>query len=231
MCGRFTHMYLWKQLHRLYALSRIPIAEPDAALFAASYNVAPTQMVPIVRVDDAGVGYLSALKWGLVPFWAADLMIGNGMINAKSEEVADKPAYREAFKARRCLIPASGFYEWQTVPGEKTKQPWYFTVKDEPVFSIAGLWERNTKATGEPVETFTLMTGEPNDLVAPIHNRMPCIVRSKHYGLWLDVTKKTAAEIAPALSAYPAESMTAWKVSPQVGSTRNNEASLVERAA
>ena len=176
MCGRFTHMYSWRELHRLYSQCGVQITEPDASLFSRSYNVAPTQIVPVVRLDDAGNGYVSALKWGLVPFWASDPSIGSRMINARCEEAAAKPAYREAIKRRRCLVPASGFYEWQGVAGSKAKQPWYFSVTGEPVFSFAGLWERWEKG-GEPVESFTLLTGQPNELVKPVHDPgMPCIV-------------------------------------------------------
>jgi putative SOS response-associated peptidase YedK len=230
MCGRFTHMYSWRELHQLYSQCGVRIAEPDASLFAPSYNVAPTQMVPVVRLDDTGNGYISALKWGLVPSWADDPSIGSRMINARCEEAAAKPAYREPLKKRRCLIPASGFYEWQGVMRSKAKQPWYFTVTGEPVFSFAGLWERWEKG-GEPVESFTLLTGAANELVKPIHDRMPCIVAPEQHARWLDPGIVDVAALGPALSPYPSESMAAWRVSSRVGSPGNNDASLVERAA
>jgi putative SOS response-associated peptidase YedK len=224
MCGRFTHLYSWKDLHRLMGIT----TKATAGDARASYNVAPTQMVLIVRQDAQGHRAATEAKWGLVPFWAEDPSIGNRLINARSEEVATKPAFRAAVKKRRCLVPASGFYEWQVIEGSKRKQPWYFTVKDAPLFAFAGLWEVWDKE-GEPLETFTILTGKPNPRVAPIHNRMPVIVRPGLYDLWLDPKRESLTEMAPVLEPFSAEGMEAYRVGTRVNSPGNNDASLVEQ--
>ena len=226
MCGRYTHLYTWRQLHRLMGLTAS--AEPEGEALRPSYNLAPTQNAPVVRQDDAGVRYVSSLRWGLIPPWANDPSIGSRMINARSEEVTTKPAYRSAVKKRRCLVPASGFYEWQLIPGSKTKQPWYFTVTGEPVLAFAGIWERWDKG-GEPLETFCILTGAPNPLVNPVHDRMPCIVDPNKYARWLDSEVEDFAPLATILSPFPPERMTAWPVSTRVGSPRNNDPLLIER--
>jgi putative SOS response-associated peptidase YedK len=168
-----------------------------------------------------------------VPFWADDPSIGNRLINARSEEAASKPAFRAAMKSRRCLVPVSGFYEWQAIAGEKRKQPWYFTVKDAPLFAFAGLWESWSGGKGEklpePVETFTILTGKPNELVAPIHNRMPVIVRPEYYDRWLDAKATDPAALADVLEPFGAERMDAWKVSTRVNAPANQGPELAER--
>jgi putative SOS response-associated peptidase YedK len=216
-------MCKWSELHRLYSLNNVRIAEPGASLFDPSYNVAPTQNVPVVRLDDAGGGYVSALRWGLVPFWADDIAIGSRMINARSEEAASKPAFREAIRKRRCLIPVSGFYEWQAIKGSKARQPWYFTPSDGPVFCFAGLWESNSRATGDSIETFTILTGSPNELVRTLHDRMPCIVRPADYAAWLSPATTDMAVLSPLIAPYPADAMRAVRVSTRVNSPRNND--------
>ena len=125
------------------------------------------------------------LHWGLIPSWAKDAAIGNRMINARADGVASKPSYRAAFKARRCLIAADGFYEWQKLDA-KRKQPWYFRLKDDEPFAFAGLWESWKSPDGQTVESCTLITGEPNELVAPVHDRMPVILPPERYNVWLD---------------------------------------------
>ena len=169
MCGRFTRMYTWKELHRLM---RLATGTPELP-FAPSYNVAPTQTSPVVLQTEQG-REARPMRWGLVPPWATDLTFGNRCINARSEEAASKPAFRAAMKSRRCLVPISGFYEWQKV-GDKLKQPWYFTPADGTLFALAGLWE-SWGASDTRTETFTLLTGPPNELLARIHDRMPCIM-------------------------------------------------------
>ena len=170
MCGRF--------------LNRIPAAETTRLFstinpllnYPARYNIAPTQGVPVVR-SAAKARTLDMLRWGLVPFWAKDVKIGYSLINALGETVADKPSFREAFKNRRCIVPADGFYEWQKT-GPKEKQPFAIVMKDRSAFGLAALWDRwrRDKESGEELLSFTIITTTPNDVCAPIHNRMPVIL-------------------------------------------------------
>lgn len=146
------------------------------------FNIAPTQKAPVIRVRD-GSREVAMLRWGLVPFWAKDLAIGNKMINARSEGVQSKPAFREAIKQRRCIVPATGFYEWKGDPGRK--QPYAITLPDRPMFAFAGLWERWKPAEGEPVETFTIVTTDANEAVAQVHDRMPVVLSKEDEDRWL----------------------------------------------
>lgn len=215
MYGRFTKLYSRRELHRLYSLNSVPATE-----LSPSYNVAPTQSVPVIRSID-GQRSGTEMRWGLVPFWAKDLSIGSRLINSRCEEAATKAAFRSAWKSRRCLVPVSGFYEWQAVEGSKTKQPWYFTPADGGVFTFAGLWESWGK-DAERVETFTLLTGEPNALVAKLHNRMPRILPAELWEQWLD-----PRNVSPELPTYHAEGMIAQRVSTRVNSPRNNDETLI----
>lgn len=147
------------------------------------FNIAPTQEAPVIRAAKDGAREVAMLRWGLVPFWARDPKIGTTMINARSEGVEAKPAFREALKQRRCLVPATGFFEWQGEPGRK--QPWAITVPGQPLFAFAGLWERWKPPAGEPVETFTIVTTDANEQVARIHDRMPVILPMDALDTWL----------------------------------------------
>lgn len=222
MCGRFTHRYTWAELHALMRLWT-----GAAALdLAPRFNVAPTQFSPVVRLDEGGHRVAANLRWGLVPFWADDPTIGSRLINARSEEAAGKPSFRAAFKARRCLVPISDFYEWQAIPGERRKQPWAFRVTDSPLFALAGLWERWTKGP-EPIESFTILTCAPNGLLAPIHNRMPVIVPPEAYDRWLDPALRTHDELADLLQPFPASHMMGFHVGTRVNSPANDDPSLL----
>lgn len=158
---------------------RVPVNERIRKRF----NIAPTQQAPVIRAGKDGAREAAMLRWGLVPFWARDLEVGTTMINARSEGVEAKPAFREALKQRRCLVPATGFFEWQAEPGRK--QPWAITVPGRPLVAFAGLWERWKPAAGEPVETFTIVTTEANEQVARIHDRMPVILPVDAVDTWL----------------------------------------------
>jgi putative SOS response-associated peptidase YedK len=150
------------------------------------FNIAPTQEAPVVRLDTDGARELALLRWGLVPSWAKELAVGNKMINARAEGVAEKPAFREALRKRRCLVPATGFYEWQGPPGRK--QPFAVTVPEAPLFAFAGLWESWRPAGGEPVQTFTVITTDANPTVSAIHDRMPVILSPAQADAWLSGT-------------------------------------------
>jgi putative SOS response-associated peptidase YedK len=158
---------------------RVPVQERIRKRF----NIAPTQDAPVIRVGADGAREVALLRWGLVPYWAKDLAAGNKMINARSEGVEAKPAFRAAIRERRCLVPATGFYEWKGPPGQK--QPYAITLPDRPMFAFAGLWERWKPAAGDAVETFTIVTTEANPAVAEIHDRMPVILALEAEDAWL----------------------------------------------
>lgn len=158
---------------------RVPVTEHVRKRF----NIAPTQEAPVIRAARDGGRELAILRWGLVPFWAKDLKVGTKMINARSEEAETKPAFREAIRSRRCVIPATGFYEWRGDPGRK--QPFAITLPGTAMFAFAGLWERWKPRDGEPVETFTIMTTDANEQVAPIHDRMPVMLTPDQVDAWI----------------------------------------------
>jgi len=155
---------------------------PPSDRIRKRFNIAPTQEAPVIRAGPGG-RELAMLRWGLVPAWARDLKVGTKMINARSEGIDAKPAFRDAVKARRCVVPATGFFEWQGEPGRK--QPYAITVPEQPLFAFAGLWERWQPRGGDPVETFTIVTTEANEAVARIHDRMPVILPLEAVDTWL----------------------------------------------
>lgn len=177
MCGRFAYFVPTATLLGEYQLA-------DAPEFAPHYNVAPTQDIVAIRQTDNGAREAVALRWGLVPHWAKDLSIGNRMINARGETVADKPAYRHSFKSRRCIIPASGFYEWTQTPAGKW--PCFITAADAPLLSMAGIWARWHHGDADPVETCAIVTVEAAPALAKIHARMPLCLAADEYADWLD---------------------------------------------
>ncbi len=228
MCGRFTNQYTWRELADLYRITE-PYIHPISNL-EPRFNFAPMQGGVVVRLGKEGRREPVMMRWGLVPSWSKDDKAGAAMINAKAETVAEKPAYRAAFKARPCLVVADGFYEWAKV-GPKEKQPYFLTTKGRAPFAFAGLWDwwRAQEAPNdEPrLETFTILTTEPNALCAPIHNRMPVILGRDDWSGWLG----TVDERKSLLRSFPAERMECWPVGKAVGNVRNEEAPLIERVA
>ncbi len=182
------------------------------------FNIAPTQEAPVVRAAKEGGREAAMLRWGLVPFWAKDLKIGSQMINARAETVAEKPAFRSALQQRRCLVPATGFFEWKGEPGRK--QAFAITVPERPLFAFAGLWERwkPKDAPGESVETFTIVTTDANASVIPIHDRMPVILPETAYDEWLF----GSADAAVALLRPYASAVAARAIGSLVGNSRND---------
>lgn len=203
MCGRFTLAVPGEQVAAQFQLAEAPA-------LAARYNIAPTQQVAAVRATEAG-RELGMFRWGLVPSWAKDLSIGARMINARSETAAEKPAFRAAMRQRRCLIPADGFYEWQARDGGK--QPFHIRLADGAPFAMAGLYEHWKTPAGEWLATCTILTTEANELMQPLHNRMPVILASEHYGLWLDPGLRDVAPLEQLLVPFPADRMVASPVS------------------
>jgi putative SOS response-associated peptidase YedK len=226
MCGRFIISKFPADVARWFGTTGpLPNSRPR-------YNAAPTQDIAVVRFNpETKERTLDTLRWGLVPYWAKDVKIGYTTINAKAETVAEKPAFREAFKSRRCLIPADGFYEWQKLDA-KTKQPYAIVMKDRSLFGFAGLWERwKDKASGEVVRSFTFITTTPNEVCAPIHDRMPVIVDPANYGKWLGEEPTDPVRLLSLLKPFPAEQMEAYPVSTAVGNAKNDEPGLLVRVA
>jgi putative SOS response-associated peptidase YedK len=223
MCGRYV-----RQSDRELLAGWFGVDIDAMPRFAPSYNVAPQSLQPVVRVNrDSGSREFALLRWGLVPFWAKDAKFSYSTINARAEEAATKPAYREALKKRRCLVPADAFYEWQRID-KKTKRPYAIALSSGEPCAFAGLWERWQPKEGEPLETFTILTTDPNELLEPIHNRMPVILASGDYPRWLDAGDPARPPV-DLLRPYPAEKMRLWPVSERVGNARNNDPQLLEQ--
>lgn len=213
MCGRFTLAAKPTALATLFELD-------DILELAPRYNIAPTQPVAAVRLaPHTTKREFTYLTWGLIPSWAKDIKMGSRMINARSETVAEKPAFRAAYKRRRCLIPADGFYEWQKLDGRK--QPQFITMNDRKPFAIAGLWEHWESVEGSVIQSCTLLTTTPNAVVEPLHNRMPVILHPEDYNEWL-YPDTDPGLLRHLLRPYPAEKMMAYPVSTYVNSPAND---------
>ncbi len=190
------------------------------------YNIGPMQDVVVVR-NDGGRRTLAMLRWGLVPSWARDPAIASRLINARSETAAGKPSFRDAMKKRRCIVPASGFYEWQK-EGTR-KQPWYFRPsRPGALLAIAGLWESWRTPEGETVETTCLLTTEANPLLSPVHDRMPVLLDHEQAQRWLDPAETDPKAFAPMLAPAPADVLEGHRVSTAVGNVRNDDAHNIE---
>jgi putative SOS response-associated peptidase YedK len=226
MCGRYGRRADKQRIAEWFHAHNTSVF--DESTYGPSYNVAPQSFQPIVRLSlETGDRELTVMRWGLVPFWSKDGETAYSTINAKAETIATSPAYREAWKRRRCLVPAEWFYEWQKT-GEKTKQPFAIGMKDRGMFAFAGLWETWTdKATGRVLETYTIITTDPNELMEKIHTRMPVILRQRDYERWMAPADPAHLPV-DLLRPYPAEEMVAWKVDSAVGNVRNNRPELVE---
>jgi putative SOS response-associated peptidase YedK len=217
MCGRFTRHHKPEEIAERFDVETIE----EAAV--PRYNIAPSQMVPVIRRVDGRE--MIACKWGLIPYWSKDPKIGNKMINAKGETLAEKASFKTAFAKRRCLIPADGFYEW-TRNEKDQKQPIYYKLRNNQLFAFAGLWEVWRTPDGEKLRTFTIITVEPNELLASIHNRMPAILRPEDEALWLDPNISETG-LVPLLKPYPAVEMESYPVSTAVNSPKLDDPSFV----
>lgn len=188
------------------------------------YNIAPSQNIPIIRQIDHGIE-LTELRWGLIPFWSKTPTTEYSTINARIETVATKPAFRGPFRTRRCLIPASGLYEWKQEGGKK--QPYFITGMDDEGFAFAGLWDEWRDSSGFKLASCTIIVGPANELVAPIHDRLAIILPETTYAAWLD-PKTSIEQVSGLLRPYPADQMRCWPVSKAVNQARNNAPELIE---
>jgi putative SOS response-associated peptidase YedK len=223
MCGRFVSASSPDEIARYFD------AEAPEALLEPSYNVAPTNDVYAV-LDDGGVRRLDAFHWGLVPIWAKDPRQGSKMINARAETLAAKNAYKPAFKRRRCIIPADGFYEWKKIPGQKTKQPHFIHRPDGEPLAFAGLWEvwRGPDKQGDPLRSCTIVTTSANETMQPLHDRMPVILPASAWEEWLDPANDDIETLGKLLVPAPPELIVTHPVSTEVNSVRNKGAELIE---
>jgi putative SOS response-associated peptidase YedK len=221
MCGRYTLATPVEKLAEEFGFDASSVELPP------NYNVAPTQGVAAVLAEN-GRRRLEILRWGLIPSWADDPQIGSRMINARAETAPEKPSFRRSFRERRCLIPADGFYEWKRTNG--AKQPYYIHMKEGRPFAFAGLWESWKDDGGPEIRTCTILTTKPNALAGEIHNRMPVILPTGSYDVWLD-PEADRDELYGLLAPYPEDEMEAYPVSRFVNSPQNNDPRCIEPAA
>jgi putative SOS response-associated peptidase YedK len=219
MCGRFTLHISPELLAEIFGLTEIPV-------FPARYNIAPTQQVAAIRRHPDGTKHLDFLQWGLIPSWAKDNSIGHKLINARSETVHEKPAFKYDLHHHRCLVPASGFYEWQLV--EKKKHPLYVKLKEDKPMVFAGLWDHWKAPEGEVVESCTILTTASNTLLQPVHDRMPVILDPKDYGLWLNPSISEIESLKYLFEPCPSKLMEMYQVSDIVNSPKNDTPECIQ---
>lgn len=217
MCGRFTLTVNPADLQDAFAGFHFP------KQFAPRFNIAPTQ--PLLAIPNDGSNQAGFFLWGLIPSWAKDAKFGSRLINARSETLAEKPSFRGAYKYRRCLILADGFYEWKAIPGQKAKVPHFIFMKSRQPFAFAGLWEDWQSPDGSQLKSCTIITTQPNEMMSPIHNRMPVILPTDAYAQWLDTKSRT--DLQHLLVPHPAGEMDAYPVSTLVNSPANERAECV----
>jgi putative SOS response-associated peptidase YedK len=226
MCGR---AHLSSDVGEITLVFGIPSDRPTPN-FPPSWNVTPTDPLPIVRYDvKAGQRSLDMLRWGLIPYWAKNIKVGFANINAKAEGIETRPGFRKAFERRRCLAPVDNFYEWaKTGTG---KQPYAIALADRSIMALAGLWENWHSPAGEWVRSFAIITTQPNELCAELHNRMPVVLKPEVWPAWLGEQPAAVDDLKGMLAPYPSDDMICWPVSPRVGNIKNNDPSLIEPIA
>lgn len=218
MCGRYTLYESSAGFPRQFGV------EDDTFLLTPRYNIAPMQVAPVVRQDQDGKRRIHLMRWGLVPFWSKDEALSTKLINARAETLQEKPSFRSAFKTRRCIIPASGFYEWKPVAGGK--QPYYIHSAQGLYLGLAGLWEHWKKPDGETLETFTIVTTDANESMRALHDRMPVIISPSDYSAWL--TAEAKSDVLPhLLQPCAPELLGMYPVSKEVGNVRNDSPELI----
>jgi putative SOS response-associated peptidase YedK len=218
MCGRFTLHIPPELLAEIFGLLEIPV-------FPARFNIAPTQAVPVILQTGDGRNHYAVMRWGLIPSWAKDTSIGSRMINARCETVARKSAFRRAIRYSRCIVPASGFYEWREEGGKKA--PLYVRRKDGSPICFAGLWDYWKSRERDAVDSCTILTTSSNELIAPLHNRMPVILLPEAFPLWLDPETTDPERLNALFHPFPADLMEMWPVPPLVNSPRNDSPELI----
>ena len=221
MCGRYSLIVSYDMVE-----DRFKIVGGVQMPLAPRYNIAPTQEVLVVT-NDGMANRAEMMKWGLIPSWAKDPAIGNRMINARAETLAEKPSFRTALRKRRCLIPADGFYEWRK--DGKRRIPMRITLKSGEPFAFAGLWEGWKNPEGQWIHSCTIITTEPNDVMSPIHNRMPVILPRESEAVWLDTRSTDGASLTELLTPYTASEMDAYEVSVLVNSPQNDVPDVLAR--
>jgi len=219
MCGRFTLTVDPAELEDTFSNYSFP------QKFAPRFNIAPSQ--PVLAIPNNESFKADFFLWGLIPMWAKDPSIGSRLINARSETLAEKPAFRGSYRHKRCLILADGFYEWQSVAGKRTKVPYYIHMKNRKIFAMAGLWDHWENSAGSSISTCTIITTTPNELMESIHDRMPVILHPKDYSRWISPTPQTPENLQLLLKPYPAHEMSAYKVSTLVNKATNDQPELV----
>lgn len=218
MCGRYTLTVDKDELSERFGC---PVVVPD---YRPRYNAAPSQLMPVF-VDDKGKTRLQMMKWGLVPYWAQDASIGSKLINARAETAAGKPAFRDAFRRRPCLVPADGYYEWMKTG--KYKQPMRIVLKSRELFAFAGLWDSWTDEQGKTLFTYTILTTEPAESLCSIHNRMPLILKREDEPFWLNPVLSVSDRIKFLSAIKPADAFEAYEVERLVNSPANDSPELI----
>ncbi len=220
MCGRYTLAVQLDLIQDRFLL------KGSVPAFAPRYNIAPTQDAPVIFESNDG-RKMELMRWGLVPSWSKDPSIGNKLINARAETLAEKPSFRKSFERKRCLVPADGFYEWKKASDGRTKTPIRLVVGDSDLFAFAGLWDSWRAPDGSELRSFTIVTTAPNELVSKVHNRMPVILKKENESRWLDSKTTDSQLLLPLLIPYGGE-MRAFEVSKAVNSPANDWPSLIE---
>lgn len=223
MCGRFVLATPEDEIIEYFGIDQVHRS------LEASYNIAPGQQIPVVLARQEKK-HLGTLQWGLIPHWTRDLKKAPKPINARGESAHEKASFRQAFARRRCLIPANGFYEWEKGAKGKNKTPYYVKLQSQPLFAMAGLWDRWTSPEGEEHNTCTIVTTEANSTIHHIHPRMPLILAPEHYQAWLDTNNYQAPELKDIIQPYPAEEVEVYEVSPKVNRVACNDPSCIEAA-
>jgi len=219
MCGRFTLTVNPAELEDTFNKFSFP------AKFSPRFNIAPTQ--PVLAIPNDNKFTADFFVWGLIPMWAKDPSIGNRLINARGETLAEKPSFRGSYRHKRCLILADGYYEWKSVAGRKTKTPYFIHMHDRKPFALAGLWDHWESPDGSSLNTCTIITTAPNELMQSIHDRMPVILHPRDYDKWLDTAPQTPENLDQLLKPFPTEEMSAYPVSTLVNKVTNDRPELV----